>query len=112
MWEVAAEKGNYLIPKLKSLAARYPQIYKDITGMGLLIGMHFQTPEIGYQVAGDRIGDAIYAPNKVERQKKVRVLRDEVEAAIKEQHPDVTDFEIEQVFEYIQKKAFRISIME
>lgn len=68
--------------------------------------------EIGYQVAGDRIGDAIYAPNKVERQKKVGALRDEVEAAIKEQHPEVTDFEIEQVFEYIQKKAFRISIME
>ena len=68
--------------------------------------------EIGYRVAGDRIGDAIYAPNKVERQKKVGALRDEVEAAIKEQNPEVTDFEIEQVFEYIQKKAFRISIME
>ena len=68
--------------------------------------------EIGYAVAGDRIEDAIYAASKVERGKKVGVLRDEVEAAIKEKFPETTEFEIEQVFEYIQKKAFRVSIME
>lgn len=68
--------------------------------------------EIGYEVAGDRIEDAIYAANKVERQTKVGALRDEVEATILERVPGTTPFEIEQVFEYIQKKAFRISIME
>ena len=68
--------------------------------------------EIGYAVAGDRIEDAIYAASKVERGKKVGALRDEVEAAIKEKFPETTEFEIEQVFEYIQKKAFRLSIME
>ena len=68
--------------------------------------------EIGYEIAGDRIEEAIYALSKVERQKKVGALRDEVEAAIKERHPEATDFDVEQVFEYIQKKAFRISIME
>lgn len=68
--------------------------------------------EIGYEIAGNRIEEAIYAPSKVERQKKVGALRDEVEAAIKERHPEATDFDVEQVFEYIQKKAFRISIME
>lgn len=68
--------------------------------------------EIGYEIAGDRIEDAIYAASKVERQKKVGALRDEVEAAIKERHPEATDFDVEQVFEYIQKKVFRISIMD
>ena len=68
--------------------------------------------EIGYEIAGDRIEDAIYAPSKVERGKKVGALRDEVEKAIKERYPESTDFDVEQVFEYIQKKAFRISIME
>ena len=68
--------------------------------------------EIGYEIAGDRIEDAIYAPSKTERSKKVGALRDEVEAAILERVPETTEFEIEQVFEYIQKKAFRISIME
>lgn len=68
--------------------------------------------EVGYAIAGHRIEDAIYAPTKMERSKKVGALRDEVEAGIKEKFPQTTDFEIEQVFEFIQKKAFRLSIME
>jgi putrescine aminotransferase len=51
LWEQAADKGNYIIPKLQDLADQYPQIYNKITGKGLLIGMHFHTPEIGYKVA-------------------------------------------------------------
>jgi len=51
LWEKAAEKGEYLIPKLKEIAARNPEIFKDITGKGLLIGMHFHDPDVGYQVA-------------------------------------------------------------
>ena len=68
--------------------------------------------EIGYEVAGDRIEEAIYASSKIERQKKVGALRSEVEATIKERNPEASSFDIEQAFEYIQKKAFRISIME
>ncbi len=51
LWEQAAAKGEYLIPKLQAFAAQYPQIFAQITGRGLLIGMHFHTPEIGYKVA-------------------------------------------------------------
>lgn len=68
--------------------------------------------EIAYEIAGERIEGAIYAANKIEREKKVGALRDEVEAAIMERAPETTDFEIEQAFEYLQKKAFRVSIME
>jgi len=51
LWEQAAAKGDYLIPKLKQLAERFPQIYHSITGKGLLIGQHFHNPEVGYKVA-------------------------------------------------------------
>ena len=68
--------------------------------------------EVAYEIAGSRIEDAIYAASKVERGKKVGALRNEVEAAIMERFPQTTEFEIEQAFEYLQKKAFRISIME
>jgi putrescine aminotransferase len=51
LWEVAAAKGGYLMPKLEALASRYPQIFREITGRGLLIGMHFRSAELGYQVA-------------------------------------------------------------
>ena len=51
LWEQAAAKGDYIIPRLQSLAEQYPQIYTGITGKGLLIGMHFHDPEVGYKVA-------------------------------------------------------------
>lgn len=51
LWEQAAAKGEYIIPKLEALAEQYPQIYHSITGKGLLIGQHFHDPEVGYKVA-------------------------------------------------------------
>ena len=51
LWEQAAEKGEYLIPKLRALADQYPQIYDFISGKGLLVGQHFKDPEVGYKVA-------------------------------------------------------------
>ena len=51
LWEQAAEKGDYVIGKLQKFAQQYPQIYEKITGKGLLIGMHFKSPEIGYKIA-------------------------------------------------------------
>ncbi len=68
--------------------------------------------DIAYEIAGDRIEDAIYAASKTERAKKVGIIRKEVEVAIKEREPDATGFQIEQAFEFIQKKAFRISILD
>jgi putrescine aminotransferase len=51
LWEQAAIKGEYLMSKLQKIAEQYPQIYEKITGKGLLIGMHFKSPEIGYKVS-------------------------------------------------------------
>ncbi len=68
--------------------------------------------EVAYEIAGDRIADAIYKPGKVERAAATNALKKEVETTIRERYEDATDFEISQAFDYLQKKAFRISIME
>lgn len=68
--------------------------------------------EVAYAVAGDRIEGALYTPSKVARGKAVGALKDEVEKAIKEKFPEATGFEISQAFDYLQKKAFRISILD
>ncbi len=68
--------------------------------------------DIAYDVAGDRIEEAIYTAGKVARGKAVEALRGEVSAAILEKFPEAGDFEINQAFDYLQKKAFRISILE
>jgi polyribonucleotide nucleotidyltransferase len=68
--------------------------------------------EIAYAIAGDRIEGALYTPSKVARGKAVGALKDEVETAIKAKFPEATSFEISQAFDYLQKKAFRISILD
>jgi len=68
--------------------------------------------EIAYHVAGDRIESAIYTSGKVARSKAVDALRKEVEAAVLEKFPAASKFDISQAFDYLQKKAFRISILD
>jgi polyribonucleotide nucleotidyltransferase len=68
--------------------------------------------EVAYAVAGDRIESAIYLPSKVARGKAVDALKDEVAQAVKAKFPEATGFEVSQAFDYLQKKAFRISILD
>src|SRR5215470_7063008 len=68
--------------------------------------------EIAYQVAGDRIESALYTEGKVARAKAIDALREEVKKAIVEKYPDIDAFSISQAFDYVQKKVFRISILD
>src|SRR6202051_545024 len=68
--------------------------------------------EVAYQVAGDRIEGALYKPSKVERSKAIEALREEVKAAMLAKHPEADKFAISQAFDYVQKKAFRISVLD
>ncbi|MEM7147651.1 MAG: polyribonucleotide nucleotidyltransferase [Verrucomicrobiota bacterium] len=68
--------------------------------------------DVAYEVAGDRIEDAIYKPSKVERGKAVDALEAEVREVILERYPEADDFAMSQAFDFLKKKAFRISIFE
>jgi polyribonucleotide nucleotidyltransferase len=68
--------------------------------------------EIAYRVAGDRIEGALYTEGKVARLKAIDALREEVKIAILEKHPEADKFSISQAFDYVQKKAFRISVLD
>src|SRR5438045_3495474 len=68
--------------------------------------------DIAYHVAGDRIEQALYTEGKGARAKAVDSLREEVKTAILEKHPEADPFLISQAFDYVQKKAFRVSILE
>ena len=68
--------------------------------------------EVAYEVAGDRIEAALYTPGKVARGKAVEALREEVTQAILARFPEAGSFQISQAFDYLQKKAFRISILD
>jgi len=68
--------------------------------------------DIAYRVAGDRIEQALYTEGKMARAKAVDALREEVKTAILEKHPETDPFAISQAFDYVQKRAFRVSILE
>src|SRR5438034_2455261 len=68
--------------------------------------------DIAYQVAVNRIEGALYTDGKVGRAKAVEALREEVKTAIIEKHPETDKFAIAQAFDYVQKRAFRTSILE
>ena len=73
LWEQAAQKGEYLIPKLEELARQYPQIYEKITGKGLLIGMHFKNPDVGYKVAAELFRRGVLVSGTLTNAKTVRI---------------------------------------
>jgi len=68
--------------------------------------------EIAYRVAGDRIEAALYTEGKVARTKAIDALREEVKMSILEKYPEADKFSISQAFDYVQKKAFRISVLD
>lgn len=73
LWEQAAEKGKFLISELEKIAMQYPQIYEKITGKGLLIGMHFKSPEVGYKVAASLFKRNILVAGTLTSAQTVRV---------------------------------------
>ena len=73
LWEAAAAKGDYLIPKLKDLAAKYPQIFEKITGKGLLIGMHFKDANVGYKVAAGLFKRGILVAGTLTNAQTIRI---------------------------------------
>lgn len=73
LWEQAAQKGDYMISRLKSLAEQYPQIYDKITGKGLLIGMHFHDSQAGYQVASGLFKRGVLVSGTLTNAKTIRI---------------------------------------
>lgn len=87
------------------------QVAKPKREMPLLLAKR-ELLDIAYQVAGDRIEAALYTEGKVPRAKAIEALREQVKTAILEKHADADKFAINQAFDYVQKKAFRKSILE
>ncbi|MCA0313903.1 MAG: putrescine aminotransferase [Candidatus Melainabacteria bacterium] len=47
----AKAKGDYMIPRMNELVKRYPDVMKEIRGVGLMLGMEFTGNDTGYEVA-------------------------------------------------------------
>ncbi len=97
-----------LIAAQKELAAKVAPVKRTPA----LFQVSDELMEVAYQIAGDRIEAAIYTPSKTARNKAVGALKEEVSTAILAKFPTAGKFEISQAFDYLQKKAFRTSILD
>ncbi len=70
--EQAAEKGNYLLPKLQRIARKYP-ILKEARGRGLLIGLEFINSETGAQVARKLFENGILVAGTLNNSATIRI---------------------------------------
>ena len=106
--EFAHGHAREMIRAQKELAAQVGKPKREMP----LLSVKPELLEIAYRVAGDRIEGALYTHGKVARSKAVDALREEVKAAVLEKYPGAGDFAISQAFDYVQKKAFRVSVLE
>ena len=106
--EFAHGHAREMICAQKELAAQVAKPKREMP----LLSVKPELLEIAYRVAGDRIEGALYTQGKVARSKAVDALREEVKAAVLEKYPGAGDFAISQAFDYVQKKAFRVSVLE
>ncbi len=106
--EFAQEHVTKLVQVQKELAERIGKPKRNAP----LLEVKDEMLEIAYSIAGEKIEEAIYKPSKIERGKAVDALREEVTNAILEKYEDATEFAIDQAFDFMQKKAFRKTILE
>ena len=106
--DFAREAVKLLVAAQRELAAAVGKPKRSVP----LFQVDASILEVAYSVAGDRIEAALYTSGKVNRSKAVGALREEVEKAVLEKFPSASKFEISQAFDYLQKKAFRISILD
>jgi len=106
--EFAHEHAREMIRIQKELAAQVGKPKREMP----LLQVKQELLEIAYQVAGSRIESALYAEGKVARAKAIDGLREEVKMSILQKYPETGAFSISQAFDYVQKKAFRISILD
>ena len=106
--EFAHGQAREMIRVQKQLAEQIGRPKRDMP----LLEVKPELLEIAYQIAGDRIEAALYTEGKVARAKAIEALREEVKMSILQKYPETDAFSISQAFDYVQKKAFRISILE
>ncbi|CEH28958.1 putrescine--2-oxoglutarate aminotransferase [Aneurinibacillus migulanus] len=69
----AAEKGDYILKRLREIQSQFPDMLKEVRGVGLLIGMEFSTNEIGYELAKQLFGEKILVGGTLNNATVIRI---------------------------------------
>ncbi|MBC2722868.1 putrescine aminotransferase [Desulfosporosinus sp.] len=69
----SAELGDYMLGKLRNAAAAFPELVMEIRGKGLLIGIEFQSDEIGYEVSKAMFDSGVLVAGTLINAKTIRI---------------------------------------
>ncbi|KJS48202.1 putrescine aminotransferase [Desulfosporosinus sp. BICA1-9] len=69
----SAELGDYILGKLRNAAAEFPELVMEIRGKGLLIGIEFQSDEIGYEVSKAMFDSGVLVAGTLINAKTIRI---------------------------------------
>jgi polyribonucleotide nucleotidyltransferase len=106
--EFAHAHAREMIQAQKELAERVGKPKRDAQ----LLHINQEFVDIVRKVAGDRLEQALSTEGKSARSKAIGALREEVKAAILEKFPEADSFGISQAFDFVEKKTFRVGILE
>jgi putrescine aminotransferase len=68
----AAKSGAYLMEGMRALGRKYPHVVAEVRGKGLLIGVEFQSQEIGWNVAAGLFKRGVLVAGTYARAKTLR----------------------------------------
>lgn len=103
----AKEKGEYILNRLKTIQQQYPQVLKEVRGLGLLIGMEFTSNELGYVCAKLLFNDHILVSGTINN---ARVIRLEPPAVISYDQLDVVLQAIEKHVAQLAKQVEEVTV--
>lgn len=69
----SAELGDYMLGRLRNAAAEFPELVMEIRGKGLLIGIEFQSDEIGYEVSKAMFDSGVLVAGTLINAKTIRI---------------------------------------
>lgn len=95
----AAEKGEYIRAKVRELAEEHDDLFEEVRGLGVLIGMQFKSPEIGYAVSQRLFGRGVLIGGTLFNSLTLRI-----------QPPAIITYEqIDQVIERLEATVVEVS---
>ncbi|WP_042347757.1 putrescine aminotransferase [Bacillus massiliigorillae] len=103
----AEEKGDYILERLRKIQAQYPQVLKEVRGLGLLIGMEFTSNELGYTLAKLLFGEKILVSGTINNAKVIRL---EPPAVISYEQLDIVLAAIEKHINALAKQQEELAV--
>jgi len=93
----AAEMGAFFLEQLRQVQARYPDIIKEVRGIGLMIGTEFEVEDVGELVIGGMARRGVVAaytlnnPHVIRFEPPLIITREEIDTVVRVFEEAVTE---------------------